>query len=100
MTTIRDVARLAGVSQATVSRVLNDNPEVGEMYRDRVKGAIAQLDYKPNGLARNLRRRATMVIGVIISDVANPFFTAMVRAVEDVAQGAGYSAVLPNADEA
>lgn len=99
MTTIRDVARLAGVSPATVSRVLNDNPEVGAIYRDRVQNAIAQLDYRPNALARNLRRRATTVIGVIISDVANPFFTTMVRAVEDVAQAAGYSAVLANADE-
>ena len=99
MTTIRDVARLAGVSPATVSRVLNNNPEVNGAYRERVKDAIAQLDYRPNGLARNLRRRATMVIGVIISDIANPFFTAMVRAVEDVAQAAGYSAVLANADE-
>ena len=99
MTTIRDVARLAGVSPATVSRVLNDNPEVGGIYRDRVKGAIAQLDYRPNGLARNLRRRATTVIGVIISDVANPFFTGMVRAIEDVAHAAGFSAVLANADE-
>lgn len=99
MTTIRDVARLAGVSPATVSRVLNDNPEVGGVFRDRVKDAIAQLDYKPDGLARSLRRRATTVIGVIISDVTNPFFTGMVRAIEDVAQGVGYSAVLANADE-
>lgn len=99
MTTIHDVARLAGVSPATVSRVLNDNPEVGGILRDRVKSAIAQLDYKPNGLARSLRRRATTVVGVIISDVTNPFFTGMVRAIEDVAQGAGYSAVLANADE-
>lgn len=99
MTTIRDVARLAGVSPATVSRVLNNNPEVNGSYRERVNAAIAQLDYRPNGLARNLRRRATMVIGVFISDITNPFFTAMVRAVEDVAQAAGYSAVLANADE-
>jgi len=99
VTTIRDVARLAGVSPATVSRVLNDNPEVGPEFVTRVQAAIAQLDYRPNVVARNLRRRATTVIGVIISDVTNPFFTGMIRAVEDVAQAAGYSVVLANADE-
>lgn len=97
--TIRDVAATAGVSQATVSRVLNGRVEVAESLRARVEAAVAQLGYRPNGLARSLRTQATMVLGVVIGDVTNPFFTAMVRGVEDVAQAAGYSVVLANADE-
>lgn len=97
--TIRDVAAAAGVSQATVSRVLNGRVEVAETLRSRVEAAVAHLGYRPNVLARSLRTRETMVLGVVIGDVTNPFFTAMVRGIEDVAQAAGYSVVLANADE-
>jgi LacI family transcriptional regulator len=96
---IRDVAEAAGVSPATVSRVLNGNVEVREDLRIRVRDAVAALGYRPNGLARSLRTRATMVLGVVISDITNPFFTAMVRGIEDVAQKTGYSVVLANSDE-
>src|SRR5882757_11420335 len=98
-TTIRDVAATAAVSAATVSRVLNGRVDVAPELRDRVLAAVAQLNYRPNGAARSLRTRATTVLGVIISDITNPFFTSMVRGVEDAAQEAGYSVVLANTDE-
>jgi LacI family transcriptional regulator len=97
--TIRDVAAMALVSPATVSRVLNGKQDVGPDLRRRVLGAVTELGYRPNGPARSLRTRAAMVLGVIISDITNPFFTAVVRGAEDQAQLAGYSVVLANADE-
>jgi LacI family transcriptional regulator len=96
--TIRDVAFAARVSPATVSRVLNGR-DVAVELRDRVHDAVRDLGYRPNGLARNLRKQATMVLGVVISDVTNPFFTSMVRGVEDHAQAEDYSVVLANTDE-
>ena len=98
-TTIRDVAKAAGVSAATVSRVLNGKEDVGEDLRRRVRSAVTELGYRRNGPARSLRTRAAMVLGLIISDITNPFFTAVVRGAEDEAQSAGYSLVLANADE-
>jgi hypothetical protein len=98
-TTIRDVAAMAVVSPATVSRVLNGKQDVDPDLRRRVLGAVTELGYRRNGPARSLRTRAAMVLGVIISDITNPFFTAVVRGAEDQAQLAGYSVVLANADE-
>jgi LacI family transcriptional regulator len=98
-TTIKVVAEAAGVSPATVSRVLNGNVEVNPRLRAQVLAAVSELGYRPNGAARSLRTRATLVLGIIISDITNPFFTAMVRGVEDAAQEAGYSVILANADE-
>lgn len=97
--TIRVVAAAARVSPATVSRVLNGRTDVNGELRTRVLAAVSELGYRPNGAARSLRTRATLVLGIIISDITNPFFTAMVRGVEDVAQQAGYSVILANADE-
>jgi LacI family transcriptional regulator len=98
-TTIRDVAAAAGVSAGTVSRVLNGKRDVADELRRRVLAAVSELGYRPNGAARSLRTRAAMVLGVIISDVTNSFFTEVVRGAEDKAQLAGYSIVLANADE-
>ncbi len=98
-TTIRDVAAMAGVSPATVSRVLNMKQDVAEDLRRRVLAAVSELGYRRNGPARSLRTRAAMVLALVISDITNPFFTAVVRGVEDIAQLAGYSVVLANADE-
>jgi LacI family transcriptional regulator len=98
-TTIRDVAAVARVSPATVSRVLNGKQDVAADLRHRVLAAVTELSYRRNGPARSLRTRATMVLGLIISDITNPFFTAVVRGAEDQAQLAGYSVVLANADE-
>lgn len=99
MTTIYDVARHAGVSAATVSRVLNGRSTVDAALAERVLAAVADLGYRRNAVARNLRKRQTSLWAVIISDVENPFFTSMVRGVEDVASAAGYSVVLCNSDE-
>lgn len=99
MTTIYDVARHAGVSAATVSRVVNGRPNVDPVLAERVRRALTELEYRPNAVARNLRKSRTTLWAVIISDVGNPFFTAMVRGVEDVAQKAGFSVVLCNSDE-
>lgn len=99
MATIYDVARRADVSAATVSRVLNGHSSVDPHLAERVRAAVAELDYRPSALARNLRRSRTSLWAVIISDVGNPFFTSLVRGVEDVAQSSGYSVVLCNSDE-
>lgn len=99
MATISDVASRAGVSTATVSRTLNGKSTVDPELADRVLTAAAELGYQPNGLARNLRRQETAVLALIISDVENPFFTAIARGVEDIAQTSGYSVVLCNSDE-
>jgi LacI family transcriptional regulator len=97
--TIADVARAAGVSTATVSRVLNGNAEVNEALANRVRTAVSELAYRPSRIARSLRTRRTAIWAMIISDIRNPFFTDMVRGVEDVAYANGYSLVLCNAEE-
>src|SRR4051794_19620439 len=96
--TIYDVAALAGVSPATVSRVLNGSA-VSPEKTERVRAAVAQLDFRPSRTARTLRRRSSEVIALIIPDVENLFFTALARGVEDRAVAAGYSVVLCNTDE-
>jgi LacI family transcriptional regulator len=92
--TIQDVASDAGVSAMTVSRVINDSPRVHADTRERVQASIAKLGYVPNRLARSLIQRKTHAFGVIVPDVANPFFTLVVRAVEEVAWRAGYHVIL------
>jgi LacI family transcriptional regulator len=96
---IKDVASRAGVSIATVSRVLNDHPAVRPDTRTRVLDAVAALDYRPNAVARSLRTDRTGTLGLVISDVLNPFFTELARAVEDEARALGYSVIIGNADE-
>ncbi|GAA0802335.1 LacI family DNA-binding transcriptional regulator [Spirilliplanes yamanashiensis] len=98
MATIYDVARRAEVSPATVSRVVNGRANVDPALAERVRAAMVDLNYRPNAVARNLRRSRTSMWAVIISDIGNPFFTSLVRGVEDVAQTAGYSVVLCNSD--
>jgi LacI family transcriptional regulator len=97
--TIYDVARRARVSAATVSRVLNGRNTVDPALADRVMSAVDELGYRRNVMARNLRKKRSSLWAVIVSDVENPFFTSMVRGVEDVASEAGYSVVLCNSDE-
>lgn len=99
MVTIYDVARHAGVSAATVSRVLNGHAKVDPVLAERVTTSVSELGYRRNAVARNLRKSRTSLWAVIISDVENPFFTSMVRGVEDIALAAGYSVVLCNSDE-
>src|SRR5207244_8522502 len=94
--TMRQVAARAGVSAMTVSRVINESPRVSEEARKRVEAAIAELGYVPNRLASGLIRRKTGALGVIVPDVANPFFTLVVRGAEEVAWRAGFHVILCN----
>ena len=99
MTTIHDVAQLAGVSIATVSAVINETVRVRPALRTRVLSAITATDYHPHGLARSLKTGVSRTIGLIISDVTNPFFGAVARTVETSLQAEGYALVLCNSDE-
>lgn len=97
-TTISHVAAKAGVSTATVSRVLAGTTRVSEALHGKVTRAARELDYRPNRIARNLRVRATRTIGVVIPDILNPFFTSVVRGIEDVLQAEDYTLLLGNSD--
>ncbi len=96
---IRQVAELAGVSTATVSRVLAGQGGVSDELIEKVHAAIRALDYHPNRTARNLRRRVTQTVGVVISDIQNPFFTSVIGGIEKVLDAAGYTLLLCNSDE-
>ncbi len=97
--TIRDVARLAGVSVATVSNVLNSTRTVAAETRDRVRRAVEALGYAPHAAARSMRGRSSGLLGLILADITNPFFTALVHAVERAANARGYAVLLCNSDE-
>lgn len=97
--TIKDVAREAGVSVGTASQALRDSPAVREATRRRVLTVSKRLRYQPSAVARGLVTRRTHTVGLLISDIANPFFIRAVRAVEDVAQENGYNVILCNTDE-
>lgn len=99
MASIKDVARAAGVSTATVSRVLAKNAPVRKETRERVLQAVEELDYRPNLIARSLRAQKSAKIGLVVSDIRNPFFTAIGRAVEDSAYEQEYSVLMCNTDE-
>ena len=99
MASIKDVAKAAGVSTATVSRVLSNGEHVRPEVRKRVVEAVEQLAYRPNLLARSLRSHQTNTIGLIVSDIRNPFFTSISRAVEDTAYEQGFGLFLCNTDE-
>lgn len=96
---IEDVARRAGVSTATVSRVLSGKPYVSDELRRRVTDAMHALSYRPSRVARSLRVQRSSILGLIVSDIQNPFFTSVVRAVEDIAYRHKYSVFLCNSDE-
>jgi LacI family transcriptional regulator len=97
--TIKDVAREAKVSVGTASQALRDSLAVRESTRHRVLAVAKRLRYQPSALARGLVTRRTHTVGLLISDIANPFFIRAVRAVEDVAQEKGYNVILCNTDE-
>lgn len=99
MASIKDVAKKAGVSTATVSRALSNKPYVRPEVRARVMAAAQELGYRPQLLERGERSRHSLVIGLIVSDIRNPFFTAVSRAVENAARENGYSIFLGNAEE-
>ena len=97
-TGIKDVARAAGVSPATVSRVFSNGPVSADL-RKKVEAAVKATGYRPNLSARRLRSQHSSTIGLIVSDIRNPFFTALSRAVEDAAYRADMRVVLCNTDE-
>jgi len=96
--TMRDVARKAGVSIKTVSRVVNDQGEISEATRQRVLAVIKELGYRPSRLARALVTQQTHTIGLLLGDITNPFFPQVARGVLDAAQNKGYNVFLCNTD--
>ena len=99
MVTIYDVAKRAGVSPATVSRVFSGQTPVTPDKVQAVREAAEELGFVPNRNARRLRTSSSEIVAMMVPDIANPFFTLMTRAVEDVARRAGYSVMLCNTDE-
>ena len=96
---IYDVARASSVSVFTVSEVVNKKSHVSKKLRDRVEAAICKLNYRPNLIARSLAKQKTHTIGMIVPDIANPFFPVVVRGAEDAAQKHGYNLLLCNSDD-
>ncbi|MBX5449351.1 MAG: LacI family DNA-binding transcriptional regulator, partial [Thermogemmatispora sp.] len=99
MATIEDVAKRAGVSISTVSRVFNGTRFVNPVIAERVRAAAQELNYQPSRAARVLRGNRSRILGLLITNIQNPFFTALVRGVEDIAHERGYSVILCNSDE-
>jgi len=97
--TIQDVARAAGTSPSSVSRVLTGNANVSDEKRQAILDVIAKTSYRPNLLARSLKTRSTQFIGLIINDILNPFYGAIVRGAEDRASESGYALILSNTNE-
>jgi len=98
MPNIYDVAKRARVSVATVSAVLNESAFVSAGLKTRVRSAVAALGYQPNLLARSMARQKTQTLGMIVPDIANPFFPEVVRGAEDVAHAAGYTLLIVSTD--
>ena len=98
MPTIQDVAREAGVSVATVSRVLNHSISVTPETREAVQAAIEKLKYQPNLLGRSLRRSETRMILVLLPNISNPFYSKVVKGIEDTGHKNGYNIMLCNID--
>src|SRR4051812_34517900 len=98
MPNIYDVAKRARVSVATVSAVLNDSAFVSADLKSRVEAAVAALGYQPNLLARSMAKQRTQTLGMIVPDIANPFFPEVVRGAEDTAHAAGYTLLIASSD--
>lgn len=94
--TISDIAKEAGVSRATVSGVLNDNPNVSEKTRERVLAIIKKYNYEPNHVARALALRKTGLIGLVVKDISNPLYSKISLGVEEVCEETGYSVIIGN----
>jgi LacI family transcriptional regulator len=97
--TIYDVAREANVSMATVSRVVNGNPNVKPATRKKVLDVIERLEYRPNAVARGLASKKTTTVGVIIPDISNVFYAELARGIEDIATMYRYNIILSNSDQ-
>lgn len=97
--TIADVAARSGVSTATVSRILSNSAPARPETRDRVLAAARELGYRPSGVARALKRRETRTLGLVVTDITNPFYPQIVRAAEVAAHERGYGLVLANGED-
>lgn len=97
--TIYDVAREANVSMATVSRVVNGNPNVKPTTRKKVMSTIEQLGYRPNAVARGLASKKTTTVGVVIPDISSSFFSELARGIEDIANMYNYNIILCSSDQ-
>lgn len=97
--TIKDVAKKAGVSTSTVSRVVGNYGYVSNSTKLKVEKVIEELDYKPNALARSMITKSTKTIGIVVTDITNPFFASVIRSIEDVLWESGYAILLANTDE-
>ncbi|MBY5033848.1 catabolite control protein A [Streptococcus gallolyticus] len=97
--TIYDVAREAGVSMATVSRVVNGNKNVKENTRKKVLEVIERLDYRPNAVARGLASKKTTTVGVVIPNIANAYYATLAKGIDDIAEMYKYNIILANSDE-
>ena len=98
-TTIKDVAKLAGVHPSTVSRVINNDSRISEKTKNKVLFIINKLGYTPNAVARGLKTKRTYTIGMLVPDITNPFFAEIARGVEDAANERGFNVILCNTDE-
>lgn len=96
---IDDIAKYAGVSKSTVSRILNDKGKFSEDTRDKVLQVVKKLNYSPSMVARSLRNRRTKAVGLLLPDIVNPFFPEIMKGVEDVASENGYVIVLCSSNE-
>jgi LacI family transcriptional regulator len=96
--TITDVAREAGVSLMTVSRVINDKGEISSATRQHVLAVIERLGYRPSSIARGLATQRTGTLGLVVPDIANPFFSEVARGAEDRASAANYNVFVCNTD--
>ncbi|KAF3306238.1 MULTISPECIES: LacI family DNA-binding transcriptional regulator [Lactobacillales] len=99
MVTIKDVSKLAGVSVATVSRALNDSGYVSEKSRQKVEAAVKELGFYPNEVARTLYHKKSKMIGLLVPDLSNPYFTALASGVEDGLSERGYGLLLGNVQD-
>ena len=97
--TIQDVAREAGVSRQTVSRAINDRAEISPETRSRILAVVERMGYRPSSIARGLATQRTRTIGLVMPDVANPFFAEVARGAEQAAYAEGYTVFLCNTDE-
>lgn len=93
-TTIKDIARQLNVSKSTVSRAMRDSPEIGMETKKRIRELAQELNYNPNPVALSLAKNQTMDIGVIVPEIANPFFATVIAGIEDVAFSQGYHVVI------
>lgn len=99
MATIKDVAALAGISYTTVSHVVNKTRPVSEDVRRKVEAAITELNYVPSAVARSLKARATLTIGLLIPNGINPYFAELARGIEDYCERNGFCVILCNSDD-